>query len=112
MDAKDTTSIKRLPNQGKNADDDQTKFREHSSEKSKKGVDITDFARQYGSIPYLLDVSQVCSLLNIGRSTLYNLVGKQELPAVKVLSRTLFRPNEVERFINNLPKLEGEKNGF
>ena len=110
--AKTTTAIKRLPSQIKNADDEQTEIRGDFNKKSKKGMDVEELTRQNRSMPYLLNISQVCSLLNIGRSTLYVLVERQELPAVKVLGRTLFRPNEIENFINNLPQFEGGKNEF
>ena len=112
MDAKTTTAIKRLPSQSKNAEGEQTEIRGDFNKKSKKGMDVEELTRQNRNMPYLLNISQVCSLLNIGRSTLYVLVERQELPAVKVLGRTLFRPNEIENFINNLPQFEGGKNEF
>lgn len=112
MDIKATTFIKRLPEQSKNAEREQNEVRKIFNKKSKKGMDVEELTRQNRYIPYLLNIPQVCSLLNIGRSTLYILVEKRKLPAVKVLGRTLFKSNEIENFIKNLPPFEGEKNEF
>lgn len=50
----------------------------------------------------LLDVEQVRSLLKIGRSTLYSLVNRKQLIAVKIGDRTLFRPQDIRSYIENL----------
>lgn len=60
----------------------------------------------------LLEVSEVCNLLKIGRSTLYNLVNQKAIKAVKLLGRTLFRASDVYEFISALPEYEGGPNGF
>ena len=60
----------------------------------------------------LLEVDDVCDLLKIGRSTLYGLVNKKAIKAVKLLGRTLFRPEDVMEFVASLPEYEGSANGF
>ena len=59
MDAKTTTTIKRLPSQSKNADDKQTGIRGSFDKKFKKGMDVEELTRQNKSMPYLLNISQV-----------------------------------------------------
>ena len=60
----------------------------------------------------LLELNEVCSLLKIGRSTLYSLVNKKTIKAVKLLGRTLFREADIYDFVANLPEYEGGPNGF
>ena len=60
----------------------------------------------------LLEFNDVCDLLKIGRSTLYNLVNRKEIKAVKLLGRTLFREADVYNFVTNLAEYEGGSNGF
>lgn len=60
----------------------------------------------------LLELNEVCSLLKIGRSTLYGLVNKKTIKAVKLLGRTLFREADIYDFVANLPEYEGGPNGF
>lgn len=50
----------------------------------------------------LLNIEQVLWVLQVGRSTLYNLINQRQLTAVKIGNRTLFRPSDLEEFINNL----------
>lgn len=50
----------------------------------------------------LLNIEQVLWVLQVGRSTLYNLINQRQLTAVKIGDRTLFRPSDLEQFINNL----------
>lgn len=50
----------------------------------------------------MLTVDQVCSLLKISHSTLYDLLNKKELVAFKQKRRTVFRPQDVEAYINSL----------
>lgn len=50
----------------------------------------------------LLNIEQVLWVLQVGRSTLYNLINQRQLTAVKIGDRTLFRPSDLEEFINNL----------
>lgn len=50
----------------------------------------------------LLNIEQVLWVLQVGRSTLYNLINQHQLTAVKIGDRTLFRPSDLEQFINNL----------
>ena len=60
----------------------------------------------------LLEFNEVCSLLKISRSTLYSLVNKKVIKAVKLLGRTLFREADIYDFVANLPEYEGGPNGF
>ena len=60
----------------------------------------------------LLEVNEVCSLLKIGRSTLYGLVNRKEIKAVKLLGRTLFRQKDLAAFVASLNSYEGVPNGF
>lgn len=50
----------------------------------------------------LLNIEQVLWVLQVGRSTLYNLINQRQLTAVKIGDRTLFRLSDLEQFINNL----------
>lgn len=54
------------------------------------------------STTQLLNIEQVLWVLQVGRSTLYNLINQHQLTAVKIGDRTLFRPSDLEQFINNL----------
>lgn len=54
------------------------------------------------STTQLLNIEQVLWVLQIGRSTLYNLINQRKLTAVKIGDRTLFRPQDLEEFINKL----------
>lgn len=50
----------------------------------------------------LLNIEQVLNLLQIGRSALYNLINRKQLVAVKIGKRTLFRPQDIKNYIENL----------
>lgn len=60
----------------------------------------------------LLEFNEVCSLLKIGRSTLYSLINSKAIKAVKLLGRTLFRESDIYEFVATLPEYEGGPNGF
>lgn len=60
----------------------------------------------------LLDFNYVCSLLGVGRTTLYSLVNNKSIKAVKLLGRTLFRESDVRDFVASLPEYQGGSNGF
>lgn len=49
----------------------------------------------------LLNVNEVCELLQIGRTTLYRLVNEGQIRKVSIgAQRTLFRPADIADFIN------------
>lgn len=49
----------------------------------------------------LLNVNEVCELLQIGRTTLYRLVNEGQIRKVSIgAQRTLFRPVDIADFIN------------
>lgn len=50
----------------------------------------------------LLNVEQALERLQIGRSTLYRLINRKQLVAVKNGRRTLFRPSDISNFIKGL----------
>lgn len=51
----------------------------------------------------LLNVPETCDVLRISRPTLYRHVAAGKLTALKVGARTLFRSDELRRFINADP---------
>jgi putative molybdopterin biosynthesis protein len=48
----------------------------------------------------LLKYGEVADLLGVGRTTVYDLVGKGELPIVKIGRCARVRPNDLEAFID------------
>ena len=77
------------------------------------GLGVNTKTRDNGSMSYnLLEFNEVCSLLKIGRSTLYGLVNSKTIKAVKLLGRTLFRESDIYEFVATLPEYEGGPNGF
>ena len=60
----------------------------------------------------LLTMEQACEALKIGRSTIYRLVNSSSLIAVKLLGRTLFRPDDVAKYIASLDAFESPPNAF
>lgn len=71
-----------------------------------------DKTRHNTDMNYLLSIKEVCQLLSIGRSSVYNLINGQQLTAVKLAGRTLFRRADLLKFINTLPEYQGEQYGF
>ena len=49
----------------------------------------------------LLTYEQAAAYLAVGRTTIYDLVGKGELPAVKIGRCTRLRPEDLEQFIED-----------
>ena len=49
----------------------------------------------------LLDVNEVCKVLNIGRTTLFTLQSKGKIHGLKILNKRLFHIDEVERFMSD-----------
>lgn len=86
----------------------------HDQEKSSiSGAGVTPDLRNNRLMKCnLLEVNEVCDLLKIGRSTLYGLVNKKTIKAVKLLGRTLFRETDICDFVANLAEYEGGPNGF
>ena len=79
----------RFTNKGKNTPSQEKAFLATSP---KLGADKTEEVRHNNYMECrLLDFNEVCNLLNIGRSTLYCLINKKQIKAVKLASRTLFR---------------------
>ena len=100
----------RFSNKGKNTPNQEKAF---LATPPKLGADKTEEVRHNSCMECnLLEVNEVCSLLKIGRSTLYNLVNKKELKAVKLLGRTLFREQDLVDFVSSLNAYEGGANGF
>ena len=54
---------------------------------------------------HLLDVREVARRLGICRASLYNRLKADELQAIKIGSRTLFRTSEIDRYINDQPTI-------
>lgn len=48
----------------------------------------------------LLDVEEVAALLGVSRFTIYSWAAKRRLPAIKVGSRLMFRPSEIQRWVD------------
>jgi len=65
-----------------------------------------------GSECELLTMEQVCDALKIGRSTLYKLVYSNSIIAVKLRGRTLFRPDDIAKYIASLDAFERPLNAF
>ena len=77
------------------------------------GLGVIGEVRNNDNMKYnLLGLLDVCNLLKISRSTLYSLVNRGEIKAVKIRNRTLFRATDISDFIANLPEYEGGQNGF
>lgn len=76
------------------------------------GLGVEDRTRFNNSMNYgpLLEFDEVCKLLRISRSTLYLLVNKKEIKAIKLRGKTLFRVNDVYNYISTLPEYEGAQN--
>lgn len=51
----------------------------------------------------LLTISETCTRLRIGRTTLYKLIGFGELRALKSGKKTLIEEDELNRWIASLP---------
>jgi excisionase family DNA binding protein len=47
----------------------------------------------------LLNADEAAKALGIGTSTLYVLLGRGELPSIRIEGRRLFAPADIERFI-------------
>jgi excisionase family DNA binding protein len=54
--------------------------------------------------PLLLTINQVAALLNLGRTKTYEIVRSGKIKSIKVGSRRLIRPEDVEIYVNNVAK--------
>ncbi len=54
-------------------------------------------------LPLLISIDRAGQELGIGRSLLYELLGANRLPSVKVGRRRFIRRDELVRFVNALP---------
>ncbi len=52
--------------------------------------------------PILLHIKQVCSLLNISRTSLLRLTRDGQIKTVKIHGRVLIHRDELDRYINSL----------
>jgi excisionase family DNA binding protein len=52
--------------------------------------------------PELLNLAEVQRLLNIGRTSVYQLMASGALPSVKIGRRTLFARKDVDAFVDRL----------
>jgi excisionase family DNA binding protein len=57
----------------------------------------------------LLNVEDVARLLGISRFTVYAWAADRRLPALKVGSRLMFRPFEIQQWIDRRPRPEGDE---
>ena len=55
--------------------------------------------------PQLLTIVQACQRLSVGRSTLYNLISAGKLPLRKIGGASRVRSDELDAFIQELPKV-------
>lgn len=51
--------------------------------------------KQFPPSDRMLSISEATAKVNISRASLYRLIGKGELPVVKLLGRTLIDPNDL-----------------
>ena len=55
----------------------------------------------------LLNVCEVADLLGVSRCTVYSWVARGRIPCVKLGTRTMFVPEEIQRWVNAHSRLEG-----
>ena len=70
------------------------------------------YGGEEGNDMRLFTVNQVCSRLGVKRNTLYKLINNLELKSVKIGAHRLFRPSDVQSFVEGLPNWEGDTNGY
>jgi excisionase family DNA binding protein len=54
--------------------------------------------------PLALSVTETCKLSGLGRTTVYELIGSNKLPAHKCGRRTIILRDELERALKSLPR--------
>jgi excisionase family DNA binding protein len=55
----------------------------------------------------LLSVDDVADLLGLARCTVYAWASRRRLPALKIGARLMFRPSEIQKWIDGQPRPEG-----
>lgn len=58
----------------------------------------------------LLTVKEVCTLLSVGRTLFYEILGTGELTAIKIGSSTRVRRSDVENWLRSRPRFRKKKN--
>jgi excisionase family DNA binding protein len=62
------------------------------------------------TVERLLSVRQVCETLGVSTQSFYRLVGRGELPVVKIGGRTLIRPSELDALVRRSERTgEGDR---
>ena len=56
--------------------------------------------KEEAAVYRIMTVQEVAALLRISRYSVYNLVNKGELPAIKVLNKLRFSQEDVEQFLS------------
>jgi len=59
----------------------------------------------HNQLPRLLTARDVANILNIGQSTAYQLMNRDELPSIRIGRSVRVRPEDLEKFIEE----KGEK---
>ena len=54
----------------------------------------------------LFSISEVCRITGLGRTTIYALISRGDLPAVKIGRRTAVRARDLDRWLATLPERE------
>jgi len=63
---------------------------------------------QMSGNPLLLTINQVAALLNLGRTKTYEIVRSGKIKSLKVGSRRLIRPEEVEKYVAEVSESQPE----
>jgi excisionase family DNA binding protein len=62
------------------------------------------------TVERLLSVREACEALGISSQSFYRLVGRSELPVVKIGGRTLIRPSELDALVRRSERTgEGDR---
>ncbi|OYN98162.1 hypothetical protein CGZ95_13255 [Enemella evansiae] len=71
---------------------------------------FAELVKQIGTLasdprqPLLLTVNEAAEALGVGRSTVYDMVARDELPAVTLGKSMRIRRADIERYVETLPK--------
>lgn len=55
----------------------------------------------------LYTVEETCKILHLSRSSLYNLMNKRKIISLKQGKNTVFRPCDIQKYINSLEEYKG-----
>jgi excisionase family DNA binding protein len=55
---------------------------------------------------YALSIKAACSVLSVGKTKIYDLIGKGELRAVHLGGRTVITSDEIDRFLASLRQVK------